>query len=128
MDHAKRRGRGSLEYEYQRVYKACIPCAQRKVKCEASDNVRCRRCTNKNINCTFTSKKPWSRGQRHSALTPAQENTGGNESNKCVCLQSERRVELTWIGHGELPEELKKKKKKKTPTLSASILYKLWRR
>lgn len=90
MDRAKRRGRGSLEYEYQRTYKACIPCARRKVKCEAGDNVRCRRCIKKNINCTFTSKKPWSRDQKNSPETPIRENTERDGSNKCVCLDSER--------------------------------------
>ena len=84
MDRTKGRGRGSLEYEYQRTYKACIPCARRKVKCEAGDDVRCRRCIKKDINCAFTTKKPWSRDEKDSLGTPARENTGRDGSNKCV--------------------------------------------
>jgi hypothetical protein len=84
MDRVKRRGRGSREYEYQRTYKACIPCSRRKVKCEAGDNERCRRCTKKNINCTFTTKKPWSRDQNCSPETVTPEITGRDGPNKYV--------------------------------------------
>lgn len=49
------------EYEFQRAYKACVPCARRKVKCELGEDEKCLRCTKKRIDCIFTSKKPWSR-------------------------------------------------------------------
>ncbi|KAJ6004593.1 hypothetical protein N7540_012962 [Penicillium herquei] len=54
------RSRAPWNYEFQRTYKACIPCARRKVKCELGEE-KCARCAKKQIECTFTTKKPWSR-------------------------------------------------------------------
>lgn len=52
--------KGKALDEYKRTYKACIPCARRKVKCE-SEGGKCRRCVTKKLDCVYTSKKPWSR-------------------------------------------------------------------
>ncbi|KAK9853251.1 hypothetical protein MYU51_007083 [Penicillium brevicompactum] len=57
-----RQQKGKALGEYKRTYKACIPCARRKVKCE-SEGGKCRRCITKKLDCTYTSKKPWSRDQ-----------------------------------------------------------------
>ncbi|CAI7568969.1 unnamed protein product [Penicillium bialowiezense] len=55
-----RQQKGKSLDEYKRTYKACIPCARRKVKCE-SEGGKCRRCITKKLDCVYTSKKPWSR-------------------------------------------------------------------
>lgn len=65
MDRKKlSRSRALHDYEFQRAYKACVPCARRKVKCEPGEGEKCLRCTKKRIDCTFTSKKPWSRASK----------------------------------------------------------------
>lgn len=71
-----RQQKGKALDEYKRTYKACIPCARRKVKCE-SEGGKCRRCITKKLDCTYTSKKPWSRdqGDRPSAR-PEREDSG----------------------------------------------------
>lgn len=58
------RSRALHDYEFQRSYKACIPCSRRKVKCELGDDGKCSRCTKKGIDCIFTPKKPWSRAPK----------------------------------------------------------------
>lgn len=81
MDRSSRRlsrGRAALETEYQRTYKACIPCARRKVKCEFGGNGKCCRCVKKNLDCIFNSKKPWSRAQNSEVETPRRQR---NESD-----------------------------------------------
>lgn len=55
------RSRELREHEFQRVYKACIPCARRKVKCQLVEGSKCARCSKKRLDCTFSTKKPWSR-------------------------------------------------------------------
>lgn len=57
--------RGLYQHEFQRTYKACIPCARRKVKCEPAEGGKCVRCKKKSIDCLFTTKKPWARGARN---------------------------------------------------------------
>ncbi|KAJ5085032.1 hypothetical protein N7532_009803 [Penicillium argentinense] len=70
------RSRALHDYEFQRAYKACIPCSWRKVKCEPSEGEKCVRCSKKRIDCIFTSKKPWSRAPKddqRSRRYPARE-------------------------------------------------------
>lgn len=64
MDRKPPRSRALHEYEFQRAYKACVPCSRRKVKCQASGGEKCVRCIKKRIDCVFTSKKPWSRAPK----------------------------------------------------------------
>ncbi|CAG7935162.1 unnamed protein product [Penicillium salamii] len=87
--------RGKALNEYQRTYKACIPCARRKVKCEP-DSEKCRRCIAKNLSCTYNSKKPWSRdrdqtnglGQEESSLEKVSESVGRSGINSQSAQQS----------------------------------------
>lgn len=68
MAESKRppRSRELRQHEFQRVYKACIPCARRKVKCQLVDGSKCARCSKKRLDCTFSTKKPWSREPKNS--------------------------------------------------------------
>ncbi|KAJ5371268.1 uncharacterized protein N7496_007360 [Penicillium cataractarum] len=66
------RSRELREHEFQRVYKACIPCARRKVKCQLVEGSKCARCSKKRLDCTFSTKKPWSREPKNT----------GNESRE----------------------------------------------
>ena len=84
MDRKPRQSRGkALDNEYQRTYKACIPCARRKVKCEAGDE-KCRRCIKNDIDCTYDSKKPWSRDQNNRINTPLRRLEGNRYGSRCV--------------------------------------------
>ncbi|KAL2837959.1 hypothetical protein BJY01DRAFT_39035 [Aspergillus pseudoustus] len=61
------RGAPAAEYNFQRAYKACIPCRRRKVKCEpvsATQQHVCQRCLKMRLNCQFSAKQPWSREKR----------------------------------------------------------------
>ncbi|CAG8129908.1 unnamed protein product [Penicillium olsonii] len=80
MRATPRRLRGK-DLDYQRTYKACMPCARRKVKCEP-DSERCRRCTAKNLDCTYNSKRPWSRdrGSRTGATSGEGDSIGNDPS------------------------------------------------
>ncbi|PYI02402.1 hypothetical protein BO78DRAFT_454233 [Aspergillus sclerotiicarbonarius CBS 121057] len=57
------RSRAIRQYQYQRTYQACLPCARRKVKCsKRRDDESCERCEKKRIQCVSSTKRPWSRG------------------------------------------------------------------
>ncbi|KAL2817729.1 hypothetical protein BDW59DRAFT_175365 [Aspergillus cavernicola] len=59
------RSRASTHYNFQRAYKACIPCRRRKVKCELESDLHepCKRCRKMSLECRFSTKQPWSRGE-----------------------------------------------------------------
>lgn len=71
------RRRTSGEYEFQRAFKACLPCARRKVKCmPADDGITCLRCSKKRIDCVFSTKKPWPRGHNGKQFAIGCQGTG----------------------------------------------------
>ncbi|KAB8251774.1 hypothetical protein BDV35DRAFT_338273, partial [Aspergillus flavus] len=61
--HRPPRSRAVTNYTYRRTYKACIPCRERKAKCELLEESRppCSRCRKMNLECRFTEKRPWAR-------------------------------------------------------------------
>lgn len=70
------RSRAATEYHYQRAYKACVPCRQRKVKCDLGPghyNRICKRCDKLKLECHFTAQKPWSR--KGKGMRPTQVGT-----------------------------------------------------
>ncbi|KAJ5609817.1 hypothetical protein N7528_009083 [Penicillium herquei] len=76
------RNRAIRDHEFQRTYQACIPCSRRKVKCEPSDNGKCVRCAQKQLDCTFTAKKPWSRASTGGYSTPRHSQTPSVSDNR----------------------------------------------
>ncbi|RHZ44859.1 transcription factor domain-containing protein [Aspergillus thermomutatus] len=68
------RSRAAAEYQFQRAYKACIACRQRKVKCELDTEPPrppCTRCGKLGIQCLFTTKQPWSRNSNDTSRNTA---------------------------------------------------------
>ncbi|OJJ36117.1 hypothetical protein ASPWEDRAFT_172903 [Aspergillus wentii DTO 134E9] len=66
------RGRTTEEYQFRRTYQACIPCRQRKAKCEVTDeNQPCKRCQAKQLHCRYPTKRPW---QRNPSTTTSDTN------------------------------------------------------
>ncbi|KAL4953972.1 hypothetical protein BDW69DRAFT_205481 [Aspergillus filifer] len=63
--HRPPRSRARTDYAFQRAYKACIPCRQRKVKCVVDNDPQrpCKRCRRMDLECRFSAKQPWSRRQ-----------------------------------------------------------------
>ncbi|KAF7589495.1 hypothetical protein BBP40_004249 [Aspergillus hancockii] len=68
--HRPPRSRAVSKYHYRRTYKACIPCRERKVKCEPVDDAQppCSRCERMKLHCRFTEKQPWAR--KNAGLVP----------------------------------------------------------
>ncbi|KAF9895075.1 hypothetical protein FE257_004704 [Aspergillus nanangensis] len=61
------RSRAIVNHDYQRAFKACIPCHRRKVKCQTkAEGHPCARCAKKRLDCQFTAKRPWAREKRDS--------------------------------------------------------------
>lgn len=65
------RGSNNADRVYQRTYKACIPCRQRKAKCElgtgpdgVSSGPPCARCRREQKDCAFTKKRAWERSKK----------------------------------------------------------------
>jgi len=58
------------EREYQRAYKACIPCRKRKAKCDISggsdraEGPPCARCRREHRQCVFTAERSWNPRKR----------------------------------------------------------------
>ncbi|KAL4887327.1 hypothetical protein BJY04DRAFT_225410 [Aspergillus karnatakaensis] len=71
------RSRANAEYNFQRAYKACIPCRRRKVRCELEpDSHRsCKRCRKMNLECRFTTRQPWTRTKKNTANQMDDEDT-----------------------------------------------------
>ncbi|KAJ5127867.1 hypothetical protein N7448_008646 [Penicillium atrosanguineum] len=65
MEKRPPHSRAVIDHEFQRAYKACTPCARRKVKCLPGDGDKCIRCNRQQLNCVFSSKKPWSRPSKN---------------------------------------------------------------
>ncbi|KAL4930921.1 transcription factor domain-containing protein [Aspergillus undulatus] len=69
------RSRATTQYTFQRAYKACIACRNRKVKCEAEPDPHrpCKRCRKMRLECRFSAKQPWSRtkGDEENGTTEA---------------------------------------------------------
>ncbi|KAL2815198.1 hypothetical protein BJX63DRAFT_442159 [Aspergillus granulosus] len=79
------RGVSTGEYNFQRAYKACIPCRRRKVKCEpvSGSQEACKRCRKMRLQCQFSTKQPWSRekGARRTRSGSECEGGVGSQSN-----------------------------------------------
>lgn len=65
------RGGDAADRTYQRTYKACIPCRQRKSKCDLGTGPSglptgppCVRCRRELRECVFPEKRAWERRKR----------------------------------------------------------------
>ncbi|KAL2800682.1 hypothetical protein BJX66DRAFT_321619 [Aspergillus keveii] len=81
----------SADYNFQRAYKACIPCRRRKVKCEpivSGSEELCKRCQKMGLECQFSAKQPWAREKRERRRRGVS--GSGNENGS----QTQRRGQL----------------------------------
>ncbi|KAL4753896.1 hypothetical protein BDW72DRAFT_4720 [Aspergillus terricola var. indicus] len=74
----------SSERTYQRTYKACIPCRQRKAKCDLGElpdgspiGPPCAKCRREQRECVFSETRAWERRKKRAsqASTPSPANT-----------------------------------------------------
>ncbi|KAL4920539.1 hypothetical protein BDW62DRAFT_7458 [Aspergillus aurantiobrunneus] len=86
------RSRATTQYNFQRAYKACIPCRHRKAKCqlESDPHQPCKRCRKMGLECRFSTKQPWSRKKSTEENGPGvhERDYRGNHNGS---LASERR-------------------------------------
>lgn len=88
------RGRDSSGHTYQRTYKACLPCRQRKAKCDlptGPDGISaappCAKCRREQRPCVFSEKRAWERTKKRSksfaiCLSDNQTNTSGRVAGR----------------------------------------------
>lgn len=56
--------RASGGREFQRAYKACLSCRQKKAKCDIGAAPPCARCRREQRRCVFSEKRSWARKAR----------------------------------------------------------------
>lgn len=68
------RGGDAADRAYQRTYKACISCRQRKSKCDLGSGPDgmplgppCSRCRREQRECVFSEKRAWERTKRRAS-------------------------------------------------------------
>ncbi|QGA14004.1 hypothetical protein EYB26_001656 [Talaromyces marneffei] len=64
--------RASGGRDFQRAYKACLSCRQKKAKCEIGAAPPCARCRREQRRCVFSEKRSWARKARTDSLSPSQ--------------------------------------------------------
>ncbi|KAL2835276.1 hypothetical protein BDW59DRAFT_168515 [Aspergillus cavernicola] len=81
------RADNSSERTYQRTYKACIPCRQRKAKCDLGEHPDgtplgppCAKCRREQRECVFSETRAWERKKKRSTLS------NGSESHEDAIL------------------------------------------
>lgn len=76
--------RASGGRDFQRAYKACLSCRQKKAKCDIGNAPPCARCRREQRRCVFSEKRSWSRKNRSGRnLFPTKVNgdVGSNKHN-----------------------------------------------
>ncbi|KAL3474160.1 hypothetical protein BJX99DRAFT_271890 [Aspergillus californicus] len=104
--HRPPRSRASMQYTFQRAYKACIPCRRRKVKCQhESDRLGpCKRCRKMNLECRFSSKQPWSRNTEVDGRMQNQDCGSLSSMNEEFTARERSGADLTRVDTGAEPQ------------------------
>lgn len=89
------RSRHVASREYQRAYKACISCRQRKAKCELGVDADglplgppCSRCRREQKQCVFSEKRAWARSKKRGERQLTRTSLSSLSVSHAVCLLS----------------------------------------